>query len=848
MSGQQIGTVIGGAIGAYFGGPAGAQLGMAIGGAIGGAVDPTHINGPKIGDGQQQSATDGAVIAWVQGTAMIAGTIVQVGPRRQIRHKDNGKGGPVTVTYTAVQDFAILVCESSELRDSTVQSVLMVIQDGKVVYDVRPGSTMLADSLKWQRNVDFMLGTEDQLPHPTLEAITGVGNTPAYRGSLVAVFKNFDVSQAGDRIPTFQFVVSNAPGVAAQSAWKLQQLSAEDPTDFSGDILDDRSWATGVAPFGSWEEGAPNPGVLSGPHEYDSRFSERFSYPWVVHTRLWLRGQISVSTVPPGGFRVISYIEDNCHFYVNGVLAFSTPVGPDGGSGATHNVAASYFRRGANTIAVRCDDEPDSVGFSVVYADFLMEPIGLPLNAPVPVSLASIVQRVAKRGGLDLSDVDVAGLGDLSCIGYPIARQANAADCLLPLLQANFGYASEYDAKLHFAQYGGDTDVVVARADLIEGNDANNGAIVSNLRNQSTEFPRRIVGSYMDPSQNFTVVNVAAERLATDVIAIGDQAFQIPVVMPADDAAKAVDKALKVAYATLEGTLEYSTPFAGADVYLSLVAGAPLQFQGKRYVLDELILGNGNLKLTTRYDRQSAYTSNVQAILGNAPTPPTSPYSGPTTLYPMNLPAQRPQDSVGVYIAAASTDGRDSWRGCNVQVSYDGMQTWQNALQINMESTIGTVALNEPVGGEPLTVDVVKYDLDSATPAQLAALANAFAVISSSDATQLGQFGTATETATDKQYELTNTSRSLGGTAAFLVTTGDRFTLMDAAYFLPVDPSFAGRTLYFRGVGFGEIAEDAEIFPLVYTALLQSTGQQRVAEDGTPRVAEDGFNLRFTEN
>lgn len=229
MSGTQIGTVVGGVVGAFFGQP---QLGMAIGGLIGGAVAPDHINGPKIGDGQQQSATDGNPIAWVQGTAMIAGTIVQVGPRRQIRHKDNGKGGPVTVTYTAQQDFAILVCESCELRDSTMSSVIMVMQDGKIVYDIRggnnyrdpliPGSTgfnpapLVNDSYKWKQNVDFLFGAEDQMPHPTLEAITGVGNTPAYRGSLVAVFKNFDVSAAGDRIPNFQFVVASAATASAE--------------------------------------------------------------------------------------------------------------------------------------------------------------------------------------------------------------------------------------------------------------------------------------------------------------------------------------------------------------------------------------------------------------------------------------------------------------------------------------------------------------------------------------------------------------------------------------------------------------------------------------------------------
>lgn len=113
MSGQQWGTVIGGAIGAYFGGPAGAQLGMAIGGAIGGAIDPTKINGPHIGDGQQQMSSDGAPIAWVNGTAKVAGTIIQVSERREVKVQDSGKGGPVVSHYENRQDFAILVCESS---------------------------------------------------------------------------------------------------------------------------------------------------------------------------------------------------------------------------------------------------------------------------------------------------------------------------------------------------------------------------------------------------------------------------------------------------------------------------------------------------------------------------------------------------------------------------------------------------------------------------------------------------------------------------------------------------------------------------------------------------------------
>src|SRR5574337_961802 len=296
MSGQQIGTVVGGVVGAFFGQP---QLGMAIGGLIGGAIAPDHINGPKIGDGQQQSATDGAPIAWVQGTAMVAGTIVQVSPRRQIRHKDNGKGGPVQVTYTAVQDFAIIICESSELRDSTMSSVLMVMQDGKLVYDVRPGSTMLADSYKWKANVDFLFGDDTQLPHPTLEAITGVGNTPAYRGSCIAVFKNFDVSTAGDPGYAFQYgddfryllqVNDLPPGLNAE-----QYIEPYFPPAF-----DDSSWLVGPGPFGNFG----SVGTILN--------------PVALADSIWLRKQFAMPAMLDLAFEVVA--NDWCAIWLNGQL------------------------------------------------------------------------------------------------------------------------------------------------------------------------------------------------------------------------------------------------------------------------------------------------------------------------------------------------------------------------------------------------------------------------------------------------------------------------------------------------------------------------------------------------
>lgn len=219
MSGQQIGMVVGGIVGAFFGAP---QLGMAIGGFIGGVIDPTKIEGPHIGDGSQQSSNEGIPIPWILGTAgWIQGNIVQKSARREVKKEDDGKGGPVTVIYEAHQDFAIMICESSETRDSVIVGVQIVRVNGKIVYDMRAGKNMGAENNKFLRNHTFHYGAEDQGPDSTLEAITGVGNTPSYRGVLLMVGRDINLSQYGDAIPTYEFVVVSEGEVITETETAL---------------------------------------------------------------------------------------------------------------------------------------------------------------------------------------------------------------------------------------------------------------------------------------------------------------------------------------------------------------------------------------------------------------------------------------------------------------------------------------------------------------------------------------------------------------------------------------------------------------------------------------------------
>lgn len=205
MSKATIGGVIGAVIGFYVGGPTGAQVGFMIGSGIGASFDT--IQGRKVGEMSSPRAQEGEPIPLVFGTARVTGRLMSCGEPSIV--EEGGKGGPQVVNETAYLDYSILVCESSELRNSLVGGIIMVIQNNKIVYDVTPESEVLAaDNAKWLENKRFYYGEESQGTDPTEEMIHGAGNVPAYRGLCRMVVTHEDVTQHGGGVPTYEFVVS----------------------------------------------------------------------------------------------------------------------------------------------------------------------------------------------------------------------------------------------------------------------------------------------------------------------------------------------------------------------------------------------------------------------------------------------------------------------------------------------------------------------------------------------------------------------------------------------------------------------------------------------------------------
>lgn len=252
---RQVLPIVGAIIGGIYGGAAGAQWGYAIGSIIGNAVDPQIISGPKLGEAGIQTSAEGVFRPIVYGTGACKGNIVARG-NRQIRkeRERQSKGGPVTETERVYWTFAIRICEGP------INGVSRIWQDEKLVYDITSTSTILPESVQFADRFRLYLGDEDQLPDPDLEAYQGAGNVPAYRGSALAVFPNFDLTDTGERIPDFRWEVLstgsvNPPEVVGKWIFGpvAQNGAAGGPENYYRTTNDLTDWDSGTLhPLPAW--------------------------------------------------------------------------------------------------------------------------------------------------------------------------------------------------------------------------------------------------------------------------------------------------------------------------------------------------------------------------------------------------------------------------------------------------------------------------------------------------------------------------------------------------------------------------------------------------------------------
>lgn len=197
MTSMVLGTV-GGIIGATLGGPVGAQAGFLLGSLLGNLIDPPKVEGPRRTDLKLQTSEYGKMWPYVWGTGRIAGNVIDQTDLVEHKQKSGGKGGPQVITYTYSASFLVALAAAKRFGDPAILGILRIWADGRLIWDSNSGEEMPCT---------LYLGTEDQDPDPTFEAIHGVGQQPAYRGLAYVAFADYYLTDFGDRIPVLEFEV-----------------------------------------------------------------------------------------------------------------------------------------------------------------------------------------------------------------------------------------------------------------------------------------------------------------------------------------------------------------------------------------------------------------------------------------------------------------------------------------------------------------------------------------------------------------------------------------------------------------------------------------------------------------
>lgn len=181
------------AAGSYFG-PVGAAIGWTIGSYLTAEDAPTE----ELPDLRVQTSQYGSGLPFIAGTQRLSGNIIWSADKTTYDVDTGGKGGPPGSNQTGYKiSLAIAICQGPILGVSAVW------EQGEITAAPQTGSPPSGQN---KLPGKLYLGSNTQNPDPTIEAIEGVGNVPAYRGIAYMVLTDFDLGVSG-AIPQFTFEV-----------------------------------------------------------------------------------------------------------------------------------------------------------------------------------------------------------------------------------------------------------------------------------------------------------------------------------------------------------------------------------------------------------------------------------------------------------------------------------------------------------------------------------------------------------------------------------------------------------------------------------------------------------------
>ncbi|SNR60764.1 baseplate multidomain protein megatron [Puniceibacterium sediminis] len=194
------GAAIGGSIGGSVMGLSAAAIGRFAGATLGRALDQRlmgqgaeTVETGRVDRFRLTGAGEGAPIAQVYGRMRVGGHVIWATEFSEIVKKSGGgKGG---APQPKVKSFSYKVSLALALCEGEITGVNRVWADGVEL------------PLK-DLNMRVYSGSADQLPDPRIEAVEGVGQVPAYRGTAYVVIEDLVLTAFGNRVPQFNFEVT----------------------------------------------------------------------------------------------------------------------------------------------------------------------------------------------------------------------------------------------------------------------------------------------------------------------------------------------------------------------------------------------------------------------------------------------------------------------------------------------------------------------------------------------------------------------------------------------------------------------------------------------------------------
>ena len=211
--GATVGSSLGGtalglsmtAVGRFAGAMVGRRLDQRLMGNGSDAVEtgrPSQLRINSSGEGDAVATLYGRIR--VQGHLIWASAFCETSTVTQSGGGGGGKGAP-SPPATTHRSYSYSVSVALGLCEGEISGVHRIWADGVEVN--------LNDL-----NLRVYCGDREQVPDPTLEAIEGTGQVPAFRGTAYVVLENLPLETFGNRLPQFSFEITRpaAAGVTAQ--------------------------------------------------------------------------------------------------------------------------------------------------------------------------------------------------------------------------------------------------------------------------------------------------------------------------------------------------------------------------------------------------------------------------------------------------------------------------------------------------------------------------------------------------------------------------------------------------------------------------------------------------------